>query len=127
MSTIIKVAEDADDFGEKPTAPERRSIRNDQDQNEQNLLKSQSLLFDRNFRSNPPQNREQVFVERAVLHNVHRHPDDRAVAKLSEEFSSYKYIEFEGSSSSNSFTQKSRSLPTVVSTTIICLINLMLP
>ena len=73
MSTIIKVAEDDDDFGEKPTAPERRSIRNDQDRNEQNLLKSQSLLFDRNFRSNPPQNREEVFVERGESYLILNH------------------------------------------------------
>ena len=38
----------------------------------------------------------------AVIGNVYHHPDDRAITRLSEEFGSYKYIDFEGASSTSS-------------------------
>ena len=41
----------------------------------------------------------------AVVGNVFRHPDDRAITRLSEEFGSYKYIDFEGASSSTSLRE----------------------
>lgn len=68
MSTIIKVAEDTDDFGETPREPERRNTRNSQGRDEQSLLRSRSLPSDRSFHLSRPQKREQVFVERGDLY-----------------------------------------------------------
>jgi len=99
MSTIIKVAQEEDDFGENPLEVSRK--------NRGKSFKIQNRSYDtaENSRSVPsakPKGRREIFVERAVLGNIYHHPDDRAITRLSEEFGSYKYIDFEGASSSTS-------------------------
>ena len=137
MSTIVKVAQDEDDFGENPLevswknrgkafkAPNRRM----------DVVESSRRISSSNSRET--KERREVYVERgkypkitsqlstnriliiqayfcrnlfsifffliiAVLSNIYHHPDDRAITRLSEEFGSYKYIDFEGSSSATS-------------------------
>jgi len=109
MSTIVKVAEEEDDFGENPLEVSWK--------NRGKSFKSPSRRYDtaENLRTIPKSNpirpiqktqRREVFVERAVIGNVYHHPDDRAITRLSEEFGSYKYIDFEGASSTSSLRNK---------------------
>merc|ERR1739844_542768 len=120
-STIVKVAQDEDDFGENPLevswknrgkafkAPNRRM----------DVVESSRRIASSNSRET--KERREVYVERAVLSNIYHHPDDRAITRLSEEFGSYKYIDFEGSSSSTSLRKETWLQMVMTISATICL------
>lgn len=129
MSTIVKVAQDDDDFGENPLEvswKNRGKTFNIPVRSYEAKENARSVLPSMPVNRDQPKERRQVFVERAVVGNIYRHPDDRAITRLSEEFGSYKYIDFEGASSSTCLreTYWSRTLLTIPA--IICLWNIML-
>jgi len=126
MSTIIKVAQDTDDFGENPLEVSRLSrakARKIQNRSSNSAPRSSSFPSGIPPDSNQAKERQHAFVERAVIGNIYRHPDDRAITRLSEEFSSYKYIDFEGANSATSLRQKSGSLPLMAVSVTMCLLK----
>jgi hypothetical protein len=124
MSTIVKVAQEKDDFGENPLEvswKNRGKSFKIQNQSYDTTENSRSIPASNPIESESPKERRQVFVERAVLSNTYHHPDDRAITRLSEEFGSYKYIDFEGSSSSTSLRDNFgfRTLMTISATILL--------
>ena len=71
MSTIIKVAQDTDDFGENPLEVSRLSrakARKIQNRSDNSATRSRSFPSGIPLESNQPKERQQAFVERGLYY-----------------------------------------------------------